>query len=78
MGVMSCSRRGCENIMCDIHVPFIGYICYDCKKEFSEKNQDLEIEGEIIQELKKFMDTRKEEYSNAKKSMDQFFDEHTK
>lgn len=31
---MQCSRKGCENIMCDICIPCIGYICYGCKNEF--------------------------------------------
>lgn len=33
---MACSRRDCHNIMCDIYVPGIGYICHECAKEFSD------------------------------------------
>jgi hypothetical protein len=36
MGVLSCSRRGCKNIMCDIYIPEIGYVCYECRKEFTD------------------------------------------
>ena len=42
MGVMSCHRRDCENIMCDTYVQGAGYICWECKKEFKEY---LENEG---------------------------------
>lgn len=34
MGVMSCHRNGCTNIMCDTYVLGLGYICSDCKDEF--------------------------------------------
>lgn len=34
MGVMRCSREGCENIMCDRHNSEYGYICNECFDEF--------------------------------------------
>ena len=34
MGVKSCSRKNCENIMCDTYIDNIGYICDECQKEF--------------------------------------------
>lgn len=37
MGVMACSRRGCENIMCDVYITRIGYLCNHCLNEFTEK-----------------------------------------
>lgn len=37
MGVMACSRRGCENIMCDVYINHIGYLCNHCINEFTEK-----------------------------------------
>lgn len=33
MGVMSCSRKNCENIMCDRYSTGAGYICNDCFDE---------------------------------------------
>jgi len=33
MGVLRCSRDGCENIMCDRHSPIYGYICNECFEE---------------------------------------------
>lgn len=33
MGVMSCDRLGCENIMCDSYSSEYGYICSDCFNE---------------------------------------------
>ena len=36
MGVMSCSRNGCENIMCDRLSKKFGYICNDCFIELQE------------------------------------------
>ena len=36
MGVMSCSRNNCDNIMCDTHIYDVGYICWECQKEFKE------------------------------------------
>jgi len=34
MGVMSCHRKCCENIMCDTYIDGIGYVCNDCQTEF--------------------------------------------
>ena len=34
MGVMSCSRKECENIMCDVYVEDVGYMCHECESEF--------------------------------------------
>lgn len=38
MGVLSCDRNGCENIMCDYHYYSNDhssyYICNDCREEF--------------------------------------------
>jgi len=33
MGVLSCDRTGCTNIMCDRYSHTYGYICNDCFKE---------------------------------------------
>ena len=44
MGVLRCSRNGCENIMCDHHSYEYGYICYDCLSELVQKGRDTNIE----------------------------------
>ncbi len=56
MGVMACSRRGCESVMCDRYSLRYGYICSGCFDELchagvnvsidyfmaNERNQDTE------------------------------------
>lgn len=83
MGVMSCSRKDCENIMCDTYVNGIGYVCGECQREFkeyveSEGKTDL-TEGEIKRELEKFMSTAKDSYVQGyKMDIDDFFDQHSR
>jgi hypothetical protein len=82
MGVMSCSRKDCENIMCDTYVENIGYICYECKNEFKDYLQkhdlDPRTEGEIKIHLKSFIITPKDTYKEGKEiSVDGFFNERT-
>lgn len=33
MSVLACSRKGCENIMCDRYSTQYGYICDECFEE---------------------------------------------
>lgn len=33
MGVMTCRRNGCDNIMCDRYSSEYGYICHECFDE---------------------------------------------
>ena len=33
MGIMPCSRRGCDSILCDIYSSKYGYICRNCYNE---------------------------------------------
>jgi len=33
MGVMECSRKGCENILCGMYSSEYGYICGECFEE---------------------------------------------
>lgn len=79
MGVMSCSRNACGNIMCDTYVGGdIGYICYECKNEFKEylnkQNIEVKTEYEIRTALGKFMDTEKNSFSDGNEmSVDDFF-----
>ena len=52
MGTMDCSRRGCENNLCDRYSPEYGYICNDCFKELLES---------VGTPIEKFMDTPKKD-----------------
>jgi len=71
MGVMSCSRPGCENIMCDTCIPKIGYVCFDCQKEFKNylesQNKTELTETQITNELKEFMHTTKGQFEPGPK-----------
>ena len=40
MSVLACSRRGCDNIMCDRYNARYGYICERCFQEAKEKRPD--------------------------------------
>lgn len=82
MGVKGCSRSGCDSIMCDTYVHNIGYVCYDCQREFKkhlEKEQiTVKTESEINKELLKFMDTIKDYTDDDKEmSVDDFFNRFT-
>ncbi len=44
MGVLSCARSGCENIMCDRYSSEYGYICDECFNELCAKGSDTDIE----------------------------------
>ena len=82
MGVMTCNRQNCGNIMCDIYINDIGYICYECKNEFKDylnsENKTNLSEGEMTIELKKFMNnTTKGKYIKGKIfDIDEFFDKY--
>lgn len=62
MGVMPCYRKNCENIMCDIYITDIGYICYDCQKEFGDRK--YKSENKMLKALKEFMGTSKKSYND--------------
>ena len=53
MGVLSCDRLGCQNIMCDRLSFKYGYICNECFDELVELGPYANITI--------FMDSRKEE-----------------
>jgi hypothetical protein len=43
MSVLTCNRKGCQNIMCDRHSHEYGYICNECFEELvNEENLDIE------------------------------------
>jgi hypothetical protein len=78
MGVRSCFRPKCENILCDTYIDSVGYICYECEKEFKEHIDKLEdkpnTEYSILIKLKKFMDTEKNTFTEGKEmDVNEFF-----
>jgi hypothetical protein len=81
MGVKSCSREDCPNIMCDTYINSIGYICFERQNEFKEYlkkyNIELTTEGEIMDELKKFINTPKDKYKTKETTVNDFFKERT-
>lgn len=61
MGVMSCDRQGCNNIMCDrLILRNSRYICNDCFQELllskSEWPKDITV-VDVVEQIKLFMDT---------------------
>ncbi len=83
MGVLPCSRKNCDNIMCDTYITSIGYVCYECQSEFKEyletNNINLTTEGEIAAELEKFIGTSKNKFSKGDDiSVNDFFAKNTR
>jgi len=82
MGVMGCSRKDCENVLCDTYIGDIGYICNDCKTEFKNylesENLNPGNESQIRNVLDTFMNIRKDNYSSSEKiDVDSFFESYT-
>lgn len=78
MGVLPCSRKNCDNIMCDSYISDVGYVCWECVKEFKEycekENLNPTTEGQIKRELEKFMATSKGTYADGEQmTIDEFF-----
>ncbi|AFF28281.1 gp283 [Sphingomonas phage PAU] len=61
MGVMTCHRLDCDNIMCSVYIDEndIGYICHECMREFEDSNPSEMTESKLVKRLKKFMLTSK-------------------
>lgn len=84
MGVLACSRKHCENIMCDTHISSIGYICFDCQSEFKEYlnkyNLNPTTQKEITMLLSTFIKTEVNSYNEDTDeiSVDDFFKKQTK
>lgn len=84
MGVMSCSRNTCDNIMCDTYVDGdVGYVCNECQQEFKEylskEGIRSKTEDEIHRALKAFMETIKDDYVQGNEmSVDEFFKSYTR
>ena len=82
MGVMACYRKGCDGIMCHTYIDDIGYVCYDCQREFydylSKNSIVVTTEREIKNELKIFMKTDKRDSGNyIEISVEDFFRKNT-
>ena len=77
MGVMTCSRRSCTNVMCDTYIPDVGYICDDCVKAFKETTKDIAYatEDAITDRLHDFMVTSKDS-SGVPMSVDRFLNQY--
>lgn len=58
-GVRACDRKNCENIMCDNHIPNIGYMCYECEAEFVKNFSGNLTERAIKSALTTFMFSKK-------------------
>lgn len=83
MGVMSCSRSGCSNIMCDTYVEGVGYVCKECQAEFKEfvnrLSEKPETEGQLQRQLKIFMDTEAGEFKQGNAmDVNSFFRKYTR
>ena len=61
---MSCSKKGCENIMCDTYVSNIGYVCTDCQTDFQAflGGKTIRTEEKMREKLEKFMREYKGRY----------------
>lgn len=83
MGVMSCSRKDCDNIVCDTYVQSVGYVCYECQSEFKEHLQRSDLnpttDRQIRAELEVFMSSPKDDFIDEKDmTVDEFFSENTR
>lgn len=79
---MSCSRGACNNIMCHTYIEDVGYICWECQKEFEKYLESNDYHPNtahgIVTHLKMFMKTDKTAYDNENEiSIDEFFRSHT-
>lgn len=81
MGILRCVRKNCGNIMCDVYVASIDYICDECVKEFKQLQDDngIKFEAEIKLELERFIPTDKNAFPLGDEiSLDEFFDRNTR
>jgi len=75
MGVMGCSKNGCENIMCSRYADEIGYICYECfsdLKEHQKHNPGIDIDS-----IGNWMDIKKrnDDYIQPMIALEKLFEE---
>jgi hypothetical protein len=79
MGVLACSRKGCDNIMCNYYVPSIGYICCQCKEDFKKflyLFPPTTTQDEVVERLKLFVETKGETKTFHLIDLEKFFEEH--
>ena len=77
MGVMSCSRKECENILCDTYIPEVGYLCSGCIEEFKELYSNNKMtNGEIIEALQTFISIPRM-YRDTPNNLNDFFKHYT-
>ena len=58
MGVMSCSRNECENVMCTRYSTEHGYICNECFDELCAKGDIFNV-ANFMKSVKPTRETRK-------------------
>ncbi len=66
--------------MCDTYIPIVGYICFECQKEFKKwcDGKQIDTESEITDALKEFMYTPKpSSLSKDKLSIEEYFEKHS-
>lgn len=74
MGVLSCSRPCCDNIMCDTYIENIGYMCDECIAEFKPIVENKTVtESDIKVLLEAFMRSEKGTYSQKETTVEGFF-----
>ncbi len=64
MGVLSCDRYNCDNVMCDRHSRRFGYICYECFSQLLDSNLSIERFMETDKQLFNKSDSRRSELEN--------------
>lgn len=68
--------------MCDTYIDSVGYICYECQREFEEylkrKGGKTLTRGKLLKRLNKFMESSNEYISEDRINVDDFFKEHTR
>lgn len=80
MGVMTCHRNNCSNIMCETYVDGVGYICGECKGEFAllvDKESHTMTERTYKRKLSDFMETEKMVGGDELTTVDEFFNKYT-
>lgn len=64
MGVLTCNKKGCDNIMCNTYMFDVGYICGECIEEFTKYVQFYKMSKDKFKiGLQCFVDIRKGFYS---------------
>lgn len=84
MGAMNCSRKDCGSPMCDIYVSEVGYVCYECRKEFEAYVETLrtkpQTEREFVLALQQFFKSPKGSLDPKAPKIDihEFFNKHSR